>query len=175
MTEFIELSKFAKNIANQRFGRLIALGPVGRIDRDILWLCQCDCGNTLSVRCTSLRKGNTSSCGCRKLEMHTARLKTHGLRKNKLYNTWSGMIQRCENPKHPRFKDWGGRGISVATEWRHNFQSFFDHVSILDHCGEKGYSLDRVNNNGNYEPGNVRWATHQEQANNSRRWKREKQ
>ena len=78
------------------------------------------------------------------------------------------MIQRCTNPNQIRFKDYGGRGIKVCDEWLNSFEAFYDHVSQLPHFGEEGYSLDRINNNGNYEPGNVRWATAAEQVKNRR-------
>lgn len=78
------------------------------------------------------------------------------------------MIGRCEKVSNPRRVDWGGRGIKVDDVWRHDFQAFYDHVSSLEHFGEEGYSLDRINNDGNYEPGNIKWSTATEQARNTR-------
>ena len=79
------------------------------------------------------------------------------------------MKDRCFNERNKRFFDWGGRGITVCDEWKNSFQAFYDHVSQLPHFGEEGYSIDRINNDENYEPGNVRWATVKEQNNNKRK------
>ena len=79
------------------------------------------------------------------------------------------MKNRCFNPKSLKYKDYGGRGITVCEEWRNDFIKYYEYVSKLPHFNEKGYSIDRINDNGNYEPGNVRWATAKEQANNTRR------
>lgn len=81
------------------------------------------------------------------------------------------MRRRCLNPNYKDYKGYGGRGITVCEEWKNSFQAYYDYVSKLPHYGEKGYSLDRIDNDGNYEPGNVRWATAKEQANNRRKRK----
>lgn len=90
----------------------------------------------------------------------------HGLSRTKIYQTWSDMCARCHNPKDTGFKSYGGRGITVCDEWRNDFQAFYDYVSKLEHFGEDGYTLDRIDVNGNYEPNNVRWATTKEQSRN---------
>jgi hypothetical protein len=89
--------------------------------------------------------------------------------KTRIYHVWKQMRQRCLNPNHQRYRDWGGRGIKVHEEWKNSFEAFYAYVSQLPHFGEKGYSLDRINNDGNYEPGNVRWSTAKGQSNNRRR------
>ena len=93
---------------------------------------------------------------------------THGMSKTSLYNAWRGMRSRCSLQTCRSYKDYGNRGIQVCEEWKNDFQAFYDYVSQLPHFGEKGYSLDRINNEGNYEPGNVKWSTSKEQANNRR-------
>ena len=115
-----------------------------------------------------LRRGHTKSCGCLRTQWLAEASTTHGLKHSSLYSHWSDMKNRCNNPRYKRFADWGGRGITVCDEWQKDFMAFYDHVTSLPHCGEKSYTLDRINNDGNYEPGNVRWATRYEQNMNRR-------
>ena len=92
-----------------------------------------------------------------------------GKTRHPLYNTWENMIQRCYNPNHPQYYYWGGRGITVCVEWRHSFENFYAHI------GDKptaDHSLDRINNNEGYKPGNVRWATKKQQIENRREYGR---
>lgn len=168
--QFIILSKNAKDITGQRFGRLIALGPTGKTPSDkIKWLCRCDCGETCEIISNQLLFGKTRSCGCLRKETTAKQSTIHGMSNHPLHGIWRGMISRCTNSSEKAYADYGGRGISIAPEWRYNFKPFYDYVSQLSHCGEKGYSLDRIDNDGNYEPGNLRWATRIEQSHNSRR------
>lgn len=166
---FITIGPKSKDITGQRFGRLVALGPVGYNNFGrLLWLCQCDCGKTTVPHGESLRSGVTQSCGCLNSE-RTKRANTrHGLRKHRLYRIWYAIIERCTNPNNKGWKNYGQRGICVCDEWRKDFKAFFDHVVSLPNYGEKGYSIDRINNDGNYEPGNVKWSTAKEQRNNRR-------
>lgn len=132
------------------------------------WTCVCDCGNVRVVKSHSLRTA-TRSCGCLTIEASKSRLTTHGegsLRGKRTpeYVAWANMISRCENPNYRNYKYWGGRGISVCARWRNSFPVF-----LLDVGRRPGgqYSLDRFPDpDGNYEPGNVRWATAIEQGNN---------
>lgn len=133
-----------------------------------MWECICDCGNTTVVRGTDLKSGNTMSCGCYKTNFHKNRLTKHGMAGTKTHDLWCNIKQRCNCVTDHHYKSYGGRGIKVCPEWEDDFQVFYDYVSQLPHFGEKGYSLDRINNDGNYEPGNVRWATNKQQANNRR-------
>ena len=158
-----------KDLAGQRFGRLLVIEQDGRDNhRNIRWKCKCDCGNFKSITSGHLVSGRTKSCGCYMEESRNTRGITHGMSETPLYNIWRGMRSRCYLNTSGSYQDYGGRGIAVCEEWKDDFQAFYDYVSQLPHFGEKGYSLDRINNDGNYEPGNVKWSTRKEQANNRR-------
>lgn len=90
------------------------------------------------------------------------------MKSSKIYGVWQGIKYRCNNPNCSNFKNYGARGISISPLWEHDFQAFYDYVSALPHYGEEGYSIDRIDNDGNYEPGNVRWATKSQQGENTR-------
>lgn len=159
-----------KNRVGQRFGRLLVIQqaecPSSRSRRTTFWRCRCDCGNIVDISSDSLRRGSTQSCGCLRKEMLAQRNKSHGMRDNALYSTWSGMIQRCTDTNTDKYPVYGGRGIRVCAEWRRDFKLFHDYVSQLSDYGKKGYTLDRIDNDGNYEPGNIRWASPATQARN---------
>lgn len=134
-----------------------------------MWLCKCDCGNVIVANGCNIRNNHTQSCGCLVSERTIARSTTHGKTNSKFMYSWQQMKQRCHNPNNHKYYLYGARGIAVCEEWRNSFEAFYNYVSKLPHFDEPGYSLDRINNNGNYEPGNVRWATALEQAHNKRR------
>jgi len=149
------------NIAGQRFGRLIAIRPNGQdTGKNMRWYCQCDCGRSHTTLGTSLRSGHTHSCGCKKGGYR------HGHCKNPLFDTWYNMLARCTNSKHPSYKDYGGRGIRVCKRWS-NFASFLADVGPRP----PGLVLDRIHNDGNYTPANVRWTTYKKSNRNSRHFK----
>lgn len=157
------------DLTGQRFGRLTVVGVHDIRNQQVRWLCRCDCGGEAIANSAHLRSGHTRSCGCIRREMTACLNQSHGMSRKPEYRVWTEMRRRCSIPTHKDYKYYGARGIGVCPEWQQSFVAFYDHVSKLPHFGEAGRSLDRINNNSNYEPGNVRWATATEQAHNRRR------
>ena len=157
------------DLTGQKFGRLTVLERAEKRGNHYYWKCLCSCGAEKIVQGCSLRNGAILSCGCLQRENAGAANTKHGLSRSKIWGIYKAMKQRCYNLNNKRYKNYGGRGIRVCEEWKDDFLAFYNYVSQLEHFGEKGYSLDRINNDGNYEPGNVRWATASEQNRNHRR------
>lgn len=158
--------EYKKVTSNSRVGRLLVLKVVGRSKGgSLLWLCICDCGNTCEAVSSSLNKGLKQSCGCLYNEIKGKQKVTHGRSKTREYNSWMAMKERCYNSKTDYYHLYGGRGITVCEEWKHSFESFY---SAMGDC-PKGMSLDRIDSNGNYEPGNCRWSTPSVQGFNTRK------
>lgn len=114
------------------------------------------CENIFEALISNVKKGNTTSCGCYAVDLKT----THGLHGIKVYYVWNSIIGRCENPNNPGYKNYGGRGISICKEWRSDFKLFYEYISKLPNYGRNKYVIDRIDNDGNYEPGNIRWVSY---------------
>lgn len=166
----MDLSPRVINITGQRFGRLIVLEPESKSPNGIVWKCRCDCGGTVSVVSTALRNKDhgTKSCGC----IWKEKMTKHGHTRNGSssrnmspeYSVWLGMKKRCLNKNDVAYPNYGGRGISICPEWVEDFAAFLNHIGPRP---SRRYSIDRYpDTNGNYEPGNVRWATVLQQARN---------
>lgn len=158
-----------KNLVGQKFGRLTVLERAENAkDGHARWKCRCDCGREVVVFGNSLIRGVTKSCGCLHDELTVQRSTKHGKCHSKTYRLWAAIKTRCFNPNYKAYKHYGGRGITIYEPWRNDFAAFYDYVSKLEHFGEEGYTLDRKDNGGNYEPGNLQWATQKEQNRNQR-------
>ena len=146
------------DLGGKRFGRLVAQRREYGTKR-VSWRCLCDCGRECVVNGDVLRASRQISCGCWRIEQRFR----HGGSYTAEYRVWWAMKQRCENPRGQRYPDWGGRGISVCKRWQ-DFANFFADM------GKRpgGLTLDRIDNDGNYEPGNCRWTTPAEQMRNRR-------
>lgn len=141
-----------------RFGRLAVIRPLPPVPDEIRKVaCRCDCGEVVILPINTLGT-KTNSCGCLRRDLIT----THGMHNTPEYRAWNDMIQRCKSPKNRFYQNYGGRGIKVCDQWL-KFDAFIKDVGIRP---SNKHSLDRINNDGNYEPGNVRWAEREIQDNN---------
>jgi hypothetical protein len=153
-------------LSNQRFGRLTARWPAGVRCAQIVWLCSCDCGRLKLIEGQSLRYGHSKSCGCLSAELTRVRNRIHGQTATPEHKSFSSARGRCTNSNDAAWKNYGGRGI----EFR--FTSFNQFFAELGPKPTPRHTLDRINNDGHYEPGNVRWATRKQQALNQRKRRR---
>lgn len=162
------------NLQGKKFAELTVLYECGKDkNKQVLWMCECSCGNKTEVTSYRLNKGITRSCGCLRIKAAVENSKnlgesnkTHGMSRTRIYKIHRGMKDRCLKPNDMHFHHYGGRGITVCDEWRNDFMNFYNWSM------KNGYnddlSIDRIDVNGNYEPSNCRWATNQEQGRNKR-------
>ena len=155
------------DLTGQTFGRWTVIQSEG-VNKagSYLWRCRCECGTIKIVDGAELRRGNSKSCGCLNRELARERLYQHGQSRSTIYGEWSKMKGRCKGNNSYNRKHYSERGIQVCDQWIDDFQAFNEYVSELPNYGNRGYSLDRIDNDRGYEPGNVRWASPITQANN---------
>lgn len=151
-------------IDGMKFNRLTAIREVPERQRGLVrWEFQCDCGNTLVAPAARVKSGNTKSCGCLQPETAVMLATSHGLARTPTYNSWAGMLYRCNNPSAPNYKHYGGRGISVHLEWL-SFENFLCDMGLRP----EGTTLGRIDNDLSYNPSNCRWETIDDQSLNKR-------
>jgi hypothetical protein len=157
------------DVKGKKFGRLVVIDESTAFnEKHSAFLCRCDCGNVLPVRWNHLGRLHTTSCGCRQRDVVSARETKHGMCRSKVYSVWSSMIQRCRSEKNSHWHRYGGRGIKVCQRWIDSLANFYADMGPRP---SPKHTIDRINNDGNYEPGNCRWATHAENARNGTRAK----
>ena len=153
-----------KDLTGMVFGRLTVLCIAESKQGDkYKWVCKCECGNITEKVGSDIKNGTTRSCGCLAKEVSSARATTHGMSNTKEYYAWKSMIERCNRKGHEYYHKYGGRGIVVCEEWLNGFSAF---LRDMGKAPTKEHSLERIDNDGNYEPSNCKWGTKQEQSQN---------
>lgn len=154
------------NLVGKKFGRLEVLEKATPLNGHTRWRCVCDCGKECIVHGTSLKAGTTISCGCFKRENAKELYSTVRQNDKNLYAVWNGIKQRCFNENNKSFHNYGGRGITMDSEWINNYEAFYNWA--MDNGYKKGLQIDRIDNDGDYTPSNCRFVDNFIQANNKR-------
>lgn len=162
------------DLTGKRFDRLVVECIALKKNNRVYWKCKCDCGNFINVLAYNLTKKQTRSCGCYNKEKAKERMTKHGLSRHPLFSIWKAIKRRCYDTKSTSYKNYGGRGITVCDEWKNSYINFYNWAMSNGYKNEKlksgknKWTIDRINNNGNYEPSNCRWTTDLVQSQNTR-------
>lgn len=155
------------NLEGNRYGKLTVVRFSDVVNGTGTWLCKCDCGNEIISKGWLLKKGAIKSCGCYRRDLGKHKNRTHGLSNFRPYYVWKDMKRRCYDKTRPEYKNYGGRGIKICTEWLNSVEKFCEWARKSGY--KKGLTIERVNNNMDYCPENCKWVSMKEQLNNNRR------
>lgn len=160
--------RIIENLTNKSYGRLTVISYSHAKKFRSFWKCKCTCGTEVIVRSDCLKDGNTQSCGCLPTEINTDREYKHGQARTKLYRVWASMKNRCNNPNDYNYKFYGGKGVTYCPKWE-DYMPFYKWA--MENGYREGLTIDRIDNDGNYEPNNCRWVSQGEQLLNTSRTK----